>query len=166
MNLRQTIITVVVAWAVLLGAAFLGFLLTGGFRADVPPTGLEAEIAHATQEIVVPLQSPRRGDPPPATQASIADGKDTFQEACAVCHGASGGGDAPLGQSMHPPAMDLGSPAVQHWNDRELFAIIRYGVRFTGMPAWRSALSPQQTWEVVEYIRTLRAPSTSGHNPR
>lgn len=56
---------------------------------------------------------------------------------------------------MYPPAMDLTSPHVQHWNDSEMFWIIQNGVRMTGMASWKAAISPNDTWKLVIFIHHL-----------
>jgi cbb3-type cytochrome oxidase cytochrome c subunit len=56
---------------------------------------------------------------------------------------------------MYPPAMDLNSPHVQRWTDAELFWITQNGVRFTGMPAWKTMVSEQDTWKLVDFIHAL-----------
>ena len=84
-------------------------------------------------------------------------------QSCAICHGADGHGRTNLGRGMYPPAMDLTSPHVQHWNDAELFWIIQKGVRLTGMPSWKSTLSESDTWKLVYFIHDLtRAEAQTG----
>ena len=56
---------------------------------------------------------------------------------------------------MAPPAMDLSSVHVQHWNDAELFWIIQNGVRLTGMPSWKSSISDNDTWKLARFIHNL-----------
>jgi hypothetical protein len=51
--------------------------------------------------------------------------------------------------------MDLSSSHVQHWSDAELFWIIQNGVRLTGMPAWRSSISDNDTWKLARFIHNL-----------
>ena len=61
---------------------------------------------------------------------------------------------------MNPPAMDLTSAHVQHWSDAELFWIMQNGVRLTGMPAWKSSISENETWKLARFIHKL--PSLDG----
>jgi Cytochrome P460/Cytochrome C oxidase, cbb3-type, subunit III len=78
-----------------------------------------------------------------------------FLGSCAQCHGADARGDTNIGRNMAPPAMDLSSPHVQHWNDAELFWIIQNGVRLTGMPSWKSSISDNDTWKLARFIHNL-----------
>ena len=56
---------------------------------------------------------------------------------------------------MYPPAMDLTSPHAASWTDAELFWIIQNGIRFTGMPAWKSQIGEEDTWKLIHFIRSL-----------
>jgi mono/diheme cytochrome c family protein len=51
--------------------------------------------------------------------------------------------------------MDLSSAHVQHWTDAELFWIIQNGVRLTGMPAWKSSISENDTWKLARFIHNV-----------
>ena len=65
---------------------------------------------------------------------------------------------------MYPRATDLTSPEVQQYADRELFWIIKNGIRLSGMPAFGKVESDEHIWNLVNYVRSLRGgtPSASG----
>ena len=47
---------------------------------------------------------------------------------------------------------------TQKMSDGELFHVIKYGVRLTGMPAWgdpNSQEDDRSSWEIVHFIRHL-----------
>jgi hypothetical protein len=48
-------------------------------------------------------------------------------------------------------------PATQHLSDGELFHVIEHGVRFTGMPAWRTGTQAgeESSWHLVHVVRHL-----------
>jgi plastocyanin len=56
---------------------------------------------------------------------------------------------------MYPPVPDLGSPDVQRLSDGALFSVIQHGVRWTGMPAFRSSHTPEETWALVSFVRSV-----------
>lgn len=56
-----------------------------------------------------------------------------------------------------PPAADLTSPAVQSKLDARLFKIVHDGKANTAMGAWREALTDDEIWDVLAYVRTLTA---------
>jgi mono/diheme cytochrome c family protein len=44
---------------------------------------------------------------------------------------------------------------TQELTDDELFHIIQNGIRFTGMPGWAGEHTPEETWQLVSFIRHL-----------
>jgi mono/diheme cytochrome c family protein len=143
--------------------AMLGALLTG-CTANKPPSDGETSLANAAKDVTIPLEAGKMKNPLPETDEVVSQGQEVFLGSCAQCHGANARGDADLGRSMNPPAMDLTSAHVQHWSDAELFWIIQNGVRLTGMPSWKSSISENDTWKLASYIHhlpTLDAASAS-----
>ena len=95
---------------------------------------------------------------PPAdreTSMSLAAGKGVYDADCASCHGPDAHTPASVGQGMLPRTVALDSATVQSYSDRELFSIIREGIRFTGMPGFARAETGDQIWDVVDYVRSL-----------
>lgn len=95
------------------------------------------------------------GPPDRETNMSLAAGKSAYDADCAICHGPDGHTPTPAGRGMLPRAEALDSPSAQSYSDRELFSIIREGIRFTGMPGFAGA-ETEQMWHVVDYVRSLR----------
>lgn len=75
-----------------------------------------------------------------------------FKSKCAMCHGAEGSGDTPLGRSQK--VRDLRSDAVQKQTDIELTKVIAGGKG--KMPAFGKQLSTAQIEALIAHIRTLR----------
>jgi len=136
-----------------LGAA-LGTLMLG-CTAHQQPSRAETALANMAKDVVIPMQATRKDNPLPDTGEVVNQGRQIFLQSCAICHGADGHGETYLGRNMYPPAMDMTSPHVQHWNDAELFWIIQNGVRLTGMPSWESSISATDTWKLACFIHNL-----------
>ena len=134
--------------------AMLGALLQG-CSADKHPSQDETNLANVAKDVTIPLEAGKMQNPLPETDEVVSQGQEVFLGSCAQCHGADGRGDTSLGRSMNPPAMDLSSAHVQHWSDAELFWIIQNGVRLTGMPAWQSSISENDTWKLARFIHNL-----------
>jgi mono/diheme cytochrome c family protein len=135
-------------------SAMLGALLQG-CAADQHPSPGETSLANAAKDVSIPLEAGKMKNPLPDTDEVVSQGQEVFLGSCAQCHGADARGDTNVGRSMDPPAMDLTSPHVQHWSDAELFWIIQNGVRLTGMPAWKSSISENDTWKLAHFIHHL-----------
>jgi len=106
----------------------------------------------------------RTGIPPapPDLQVSVAEGDKLFGTECGACHGLSGNKATDAGRWMYPRAADLTSSEVQGYSDRELFWIVKNGIRLSGMPAFARVESDEHIWDLVRFVRTL----PSNANPK
>jgi mono/diheme cytochrome c family protein len=96
--------------------------------------------------------------PPPAdreTSMSLAEGKSVYDADCASCHGPDAHTPTSVGQGMLPRSVALDSATVQSYSDRELFSIVREGIRFTGMPGFAGGETNERIWDVVDYLRSV-----------
>lgn len=77
-----------------------------------------------------------------------------FHSVCAPCHGAPGLRANPANKDMlpSPPALET---HVSEWRDRELFWIVKHGIKYTGMPAWPAQHRDDEIWDLVAFLRKL-----------
>lgn len=94
--------------------------------------------------------------PPPEMpgDTGLVSAAGHYKQACAICHGAPGVAPSPAMQSATPPAPDL-SVTAREWSDRQLFWIIRHGVKYTGMPAWAALDRTDEVGRMTAFIRQL-----------
>ena len=78
-----------------------------------------------------------------------------------MCHGQDGLTPTQIGRSLYPPSPSLGAPDVQRYTDPELFWVVKNGIRLSGMPGFGRIYSDQQIWDLVRYMRTLKASSNT-----
>jgi mono/diheme cytochrome c family protein len=130
------------------------------------PGHLETILATRAKHILVHRSSSRDSIPlaPTDLQASIEEGDKLYGIECAMCHGADGHTPTDSGRWMYPRASDLTSPEVQQYSDRELFWIVKNGIRLSGMPAFGKVESDEHIWHLAHYVRSLRgsAPPENG----
>jgi cytochrome c553 len=81
-------------------------------------------------------------------------GAGHFQGGCAYCHGAPGVRRNPISDMMLPEPPDLAGLAPT-WKTRELFWIVKHGIKYTGMPAWPTQERDDEVWSVVAFLRAL-----------
>jgi len=95
-------------------------------------------------------------NPIPPNPESIAEGKSLYATLCVPCHGESGKGDGPVGVTLNPRPVDLTLHTVPGAHpDGRLFEWISNGYPGSVMPAFGPALTEDQRWHLVNYIRTL-----------
>jgi mono/diheme cytochrome c family protein len=119
------------------------------------PSRVERALANAAKDVVIPIEAQNLKNPTPNTTIVIEQGRQIYNQTCALCHGSDGHGRTNLGLGMYPPVMDLTSPHVQHWTDAELFWIVENGVRLTGMPSFQAVISADDTWKLARLIHAL-----------
>ena len=90
----------------------------------------------------------------------VALGAAHFHGGCAYCHGAPGVPRSPIALVMLPPPPDLATD-MRPWRDRELFWIIKHGIKYTGMPAWSAQHRDDEIWALVAFLRRLPALDTA-----
>ena len=88
--------------------------------------------------------------------ARIEQGRALFNIYCSPCHGAQGSGEGPVAKVFVLPG-NLRSREVQSHSDAWIYGTIRNGSNT--MPRYGAELAPQQRWEVVQYIRSLKEPA-------
>jgi mono/diheme cytochrome c family protein len=143
---------------ILFALVLVGGIMASQFNLSALPEPGEAETAIATKaKHFLVRRASRLGVPPaPAnTRASIEEGDKLFGTECSECHGNSGRKPTDAGRWMYPRAADLGSADVQGYSDRELFWIVKNGIRLSGMPAFGRVESDEHIWNLVHFVRTL-----------
>jgi S-disulfanyl-L-cysteine oxidoreductase SoxD len=94
-----------------------------------------------------------RKNPVPATPESIKKGEVLYVVYCTPCHGVSGKGDGLVAEKYVPPA-DLTNAALQKARtDGYWQSYLSVGGAI--MPSYAEALSPEERWHVVNFLRTL-----------
>jgi mono/diheme cytochrome c family protein len=128
-----------------------------GYRATV--TGATcvllagAVLAFGVHSHSTPAVNPTKGNPVASNAASVARGKELFQQNCVMCHGIDGRGDGPQAASLSPAPTDFRFHMPLH-TDPQFYAFIHDGYQGTAMPAFGKAFSPTDIWNLVNYLRS------------
>lgn len=80
------------------------------------------------------------------------EGAAAFKAKCAMCHGADGASDTPMGKRIAAP--DLRVEAVQSKDDAALIEVITKGK--SKMPKFEEKLDVELIKAVVAFVRTLK----------
>lgn len=144
--------------AIVFALVLVGGVMVSQFNLSALPEPGKTETLVATKaKHFLVRRASRAGIPPapPGMQASIAEGDKLFGTDCSECHGDSGRKPTDAGRWMYPRAADIGSAEVQKYSDRELFWIVKNGIRLSGMPAFGRVESDEHIWNLVHFLRTL-----------
>jgi len=114
-----------------------GWSQSGQYQAEME----RAEAALAEYRATQPTTNPYVGD-----AAAVAEGKQVFDEICAVCHKPDGSGL--VGPSLVDPYWKYGS------DDESLFISVSEG-RPLGMPPWGAQLGGDKIWKALAYLESL-----------
>ena len=93
--------------------------------------------------------------PPPLEEPWLAaKGAAHYDLGCRPCHGGPAQPHPVIPRAMtpHPPNLP---PRIAEWQTRELFYIVKHGVKLTGMPAWPTQQRDDEVWAMVAFLRLL-----------
>jgi len=137
--------------------AFAASLGLGAWRIDAsadPPAwegkiaryALDASLSHGT-----PLSNPVS-----ATAPELLAGLRFYRNGCAGCHGDVNGASAWGSRGFYPRAPQFGEqPPVR--SEGQMFRIVKYGIRYSGMGGWEQLASDQQILQTVTFLSRLRS---------
>lgn len=102
-------------------------------------------------------EAAKQQNPVAPDATSIAAGKQIYDKNCANCHGTTGTGDGRMGAELNPKPANLSDGEWKHGStDGEIFAVVKAGVKGTGMKSYSSKLTDHQIWDAINYVRTLK----------
>lgn len=146
------ILTIVVIVAVGL------FVLETGrvnMRADVPPSSIETRLAGHAMDASVDRNAPKLANPIQATDANVFNGAKIYAIECAQCHGDLNHPKSLLAETLNPPPPQFFGGNRPDMPENQNYYITAHGVRLTGMPGWKNALTNEQIWQVVTFLSHL-----------
>jgi thiosulfate dehydrogenase len=141
-----------VAVIVLLTAAFC--YVRFGFvdpRADVPVNWFESKVAMPALDASVDRRAPDSHNPVAPEDTNLIAGMKIYQSNCAGCHGDIQHAHVAFGDAFYPRAPQFVEDPPD-MPENQNFYIIQHGIRLSGMPAWKGAISDQETWQVTTFL--------------
>ena len=102
---------------------------------------------------VVPKEADNVKNPLAGNTAVLKSAKLLYTTYCGPCHGDKGKGDGVAAAGLPTKPADHSSPNVQKQTDGALFWMMSEGRN--PMPTYKAALTDNQRWELVNYIRSL-----------
>lgn len=143
--------------ATLIGLGVLA-LLTIDISGEAEPTWMERELAFRLLQVRIELRGAPESLPLTLDSSGVKRSSEKYEERCASCHGSITGDVALFARTLSPrPPQFLthaprGSVAMDSY-------IIQHGIRWTGMPAFRTT-SDADAWEMALFLRRANSHDT------
>jgi mono/diheme cytochrome c family protein len=96
------------------------------------------------------LKSPLEPD-----AANLEAGAHLFVDHCQVCHGGPDGIASPVAKGLAPKAPQLAKDGVEDDPEGTIYWKTAHGIRFTGMPGFREALSEREMWQITLFLKRM-----------
>ena len=125
--------------------------------ADNKPLPLEKWAARTSLHATLRRDAPEGPDPVPLTDDNLVAGIELYGTHCAICHGTAKGkaSASPIAKGLNPPPPQLAADGVEDDPEGVSFWKIQHGIRWTGMPSWKGALTDQQIWTLSLFLKHM-----------
>ncbi len=112
------------------------------------PMPFEKSLAHMALNARIAKEAPKNAPIQPSDQ-NYESGAHIYRDNCAVCHGLPGNTESPTSKGMYPnPPQLFKGHGVTDDPAGETYWKVAYGIRLTGMPAYKGSLSDTEMWQV------------------
>ena len=141
---------------VLLALIVLAVIFTGGYNvaASEKHTAMGQWALHTTMENSVKSRAGEMAEPPVFTPAMVAAGAGEYKAMCSQCHGGPGAAPAEWTKGMLPAPPDL-TKAAAGWQPREIFWMLRHGIKMSAMPAFGGTHDDKTLWSIAAFVKKL-----------
>ena len=142
------------ATIVLIPIVPLAYLRLGAaeVRGDVRAPSWESRLMQFALHASVSRSAQRIQNPLPHSAEQLIAGGKMYLDGCAGCHGTPG--RPARNRIAYVPSPDFSHVGTQY-SEPELFWVVKYGIRRTGMSAYGSFYSDQQVWQLVEFVQQM-----------
>jgi mono/diheme cytochrome c family protein len=149
-------IGIVIAAGALTAAAVSAVLYSGWFSVAATDDGapIAAFLLHTGMRRSVQRHARNVTAPELGAPEQVLHGALRYRTSCEACHRAPGVTRPAIATTLSPKPADLSHAAAQ-WKPRELFWIVKHGVRMSGMPAWQGIYRDDEIWDIVSFVMLL-----------
>jgi mono/diheme cytochrome c family protein len=102
------------------------------------------------EQMTIGMKNPLKDTP-----ANLAHGKELFMNTCFPCHGENGEGNGPVAHLLQHKPSNLVTGVSKNLPDGYIYGYIRNGGIW--MPSYDDAMSSNERWDVIMYVRSLQA---------
>ncbi|MCI0661010.1 MAG: cytochrome c, partial [Acidobacteria bacterium] len=114
---------------------------------------VSAHDGHKTRN--APASAKKIKNPYKANEQTIVAGQTLYNQHCASCHGEDGKSGTEMAGMMEKKPTNLTAKAMRGITDGEIFWVITYGIKKSGMPAFNPGVSWRDRWQMTLYVKHL-----------
>ncbi len=134
------------------------FVYSGFYNlsATIPHMKATESFIHMMKEKSISVNSKNMEAPNLNDEKLILSGYKGYDAMCVTCHAAPGKSATVIADGLYPKPPELeNKEIIDEWNEKELFWIIKNGIKLTGMPAYGPTHSDDDLWAIVAFLNKL-----------
>ena len=144
----------IVLLTILAAGLFIG---SGAYNiaANVPHWPVTTKLLEIVRERSIEVRSE---DLPPAPKTSpemLSEAAEGYAEMCVQCHLAPGVEETELYQGLYPKPPVFYKEQGEEHDEKEMFWVIKNGIKLTAMPSWGAVHTDEQMWALVRFLEKL-----------
>lgn len=151
--IKAFVIGMLVGVLLLTGAVYFYFVsgMAPAAAAD-PPMPFEKKVA--SKSLDAHIEKANVPSPPiPANEENFLAGAKVYKEQCAVCHGLPNQTPPVIAKTMFPePTLLFKDKGVTDDPPQESYWKAANGIRLSGMPSFKGALTDTQLWQLAQLV--------------
>jgi mono/diheme cytochrome c family protein len=136
-------------------AAVVAFSGNLPVAATAKPPMWERRMAGMALDPAVEKEAAGLASPIAGNDDDLMKGMKVYRENCAGCHGSPGKASAWGRSNFYPPTPQLSERGVDD-PVPNIFAVVKYGVRYTGMAGWKDQLPDDDLWRVATFLHQVK----------
>jgi thiosulfate dehydrogenase len=137
-------------------AAVVAFSGRFPIQATVKPPVWERRVANMALDPAVDRLARGLAMPIAGTDEDLLKGMKIYREDCSGCHGDRGKPSRWGHENFYPPTPQLADRGV-HDPVPNIFAVVKYGIRYTGMAGWKDQLPEDDLWRVALFLHRVKS---------
>lgn len=161
--MRNFLLGLILTILVFLVGSFL-FIYSGFYNVSTTiPHMKTTELAiHVLKDKSVQVNSKNINVPDLTNKELILKGYKGYDSMCVTCHAAPGKSASVIADGLYPKPPELYNKEIyEEWNEKELFWIIKNGIKLTGMPAYGPTHGDEDLWAIVAFLKQMPSISES-----
>lgn len=134
------------------------FMYSGFYNlsATIPHMKTTESAIHMMKEKSINANSKNIVVPDLSDNSLLINGYKGYDAMCVTCHAAPGKFATVIADGLYPKPPELDNKdIIDEWNEKELFWIIKNGIKLTGMPAYGPTHSDDDLWAIVAFLNKL-----------